>query len=395
MKKTIIFLGCSELQIPAIKWAKDSGLLVILCDINSNSPGKEFADEFINIGGDNIEELAELAIQKSKEFDILSAYCGSDFGLRSVAKINKVLNLKCLPEEVVEASLNKAKTKEILINKKIATPKGIVLKEFDTFKNDIELPLVVKPLDGSGSRGVTYVRKFNDIQEAIKEARTVSCDILIEEAIIGDHIDVSGFYANEKFYPGGQLDRYFSPLPFRYPIYGLQPPKSVDQDKIYEILEQSCNALGINWGPVKADIINTKKGPFIIEVTPRFHGDVSTSFVCKKTYDLSPIQQWFDWLSNSKLPNREMFKSSKKVSGWAGIFASKVGTIKEIRGLKFLKEVPFFSDFLIRRNIGSSINSIRDNNALVGFVFATSHSYYDTERSLKEMIDKIEIIIEE
>ena len=57
--------------------------------------------------------------------------------------------------------------------------------------------------------------------------------------------------------------------------------------------------------------------------------------------------------------------------------------------------MPFFSDFLIRRDIGSSINSIRDNNALVGFVFATSHSYYDTERSLKEMIDKIEIIMEE
>ena len=67
--------------------------------------------------------------------------------------------------------------------------------------------------------------------------------------------------------------------------------------------------------------------------------------------------------------------------------------INKIRGLKSLKDVPYFSDYLIRRGEGSSIKSTRDNNALVGFVFAKGNTYNDIERSLKQMTGKIEIVV--
>lgn len=396
MKKALIFLGCSDLQIPAIKWAKEAGLSIILCDVNPNSPGRAFADEYINIGGDEVERLIKYALTKKDKYNVVSAYCGSDFGLKSVAAINNALNLKGLSNEVVELSLNKAKTKIILEKNGIATPKGILLAASQNFnKEEIPMPLIVKPLDGSGSRGVTYVDQNSNLDDAIIEARLISNDIIIEEAIDGDHIDVSGFFAENKFYPGGQLDRFFSPLPLRYPTWGVQPPKYVNQDDIYKLLEDSCKALGIDWGPVKADIINTKNGPKIIEVTPRFHGDVSTSFVCNHSYEISPIKQWFEWLSNEKLPKKNLFVDHKNISGWAGIFAKKIGKLKNITGLNTLKEIPNFNGYLIRRNQGSEIYSIRDNTAIIGFVFATGSSYSEVQKSLTSIIKNIHVEIEE
>ena len=114
MKKALIFLGCSDLQMPAIKWAKEVGFSIILCDANVNSPGRTLADEYINIGGNEVEKLIKYALTKKDKYNILSAYCGSDFGLKSVAAINIALNLKGLLNEVVELSLNKAETKIIL-----------------------------------------------------------------------------------------------------------------------------------------------------------------------------------------------------------------------------------------------------------------------------------------
>ena len=395
MTRAIIYLGCSELQLPGVKWAKEAGLSIILCDENLNSPGIKYADEFCNIGGEDIESLLNFVTTKKDDYEIVSAYCGSDFGLRAVSILNQKLGLDGLEINVVELALNKSETKKVLNKNNILTPKGVLLGKNETFdKSLIPLPLIIKPLDGSGSRGVTYINNYSESDNAIDIARAISDDILIEEVLEGDHIDVSGFFAEDKFFPGGQLDRFFSPLPLRYPVWGAQPPKQVNQEKIYKLLEQSCRALGINWGPVKADIINTKDGPAILEVTPRFHGDVSTSYVCNLTYGLSPIFQWFMWLSKGNLPSGNLFNKHDHIFGWAGIFADKVGKINSIQGIDSLQNIKNYQGCIIRRKEGSIISSVRDNTAIIGFVFASGDSHSELEESLNDIKKNIYIDIE-
>ena len=114
-----------------LKGVKEAGLSIILCDKNLNSPGIKYADEFCNIGGEDIESLLNFVTTKKDDYEIVSAYCGSDFGLRAVSILNQKLGLDGLEINVVELSFNKSETK-ILNKNNILTPKGVLLGKNET-----------------------------------------------------------------------------------------------------------------------------------------------------------------------------------------------------------------------------------------------------------------------
>ena len=152
--------------------------------------------------------------------------------------------------------------------------------------------------------------------------------------------------------------------------------------------------MGILSGPVKADIILTDHGPFIIEITPRLHGEVSSSFVCNLTYGTSPVKQWINWISSKKLPDEQAFHKESCYSGWAGIFCNRSGTLKNIKGIQKTKEIDGIEDVLIRRGIGSHFKSTTDNTALIGFLFASAQSARDVMNIFQEAMKTIEIDME-
>ena len=224
MDNAVLFIGGSELQLPAIRWAKEAGLRVLLSDTNSNPIALPYADCFAQISGDDSASLAQYALEQSNHFKIQSAYCGSDFGIKSVSYVNQSLGLPALSLASIDIIMDKYKANSILRDAGISVPAGFMLQDNESPPLDIKFPVIVKPTQGSGSRGVTFVESRSFLYPAIKLARSISSDILIEEFVIGKHIDVSGFFASGQFFPGGQLDRYFSQLPNRFPTWGCQPP---------------------------------------------------------------------------------------------------------------------------------------------------------------------------
>ncbi len=398
MDKAVLCIGGSELQRPTLCWAKQSGLRVLLTDTGAAPPTRDLADEFAQIPGDDADSLTAQAIAWSKHYNIVSAYCGGDFGLVSVARIHQTLGLPGLDPVLVLASLNKARANAILRAAGLPVPAGQVLPpdaELDVEK--IALPAVVKPVDGSGSRGVTLISKASDLANAVATARSVSPEILIESVVEGHHIDVSGFFAAERFFPGGQLDRYFSPLPNRYPVWGCQPPGVLDkgeQQQVYDLLEQAARALGLAWGPVKADVIWSAQGPVLIEVTPRFHGDVSTSFVCPLAYGTSPVEQWFRWLAGRSLSDADGLKRCISMAGWAGIFPERTGVIRTIEGLDKAEALPGIAGVLVRRRPGSRIAVLSDNRAVIGFVFARGADASEVYAKLQAALTEIRVVIQ-
>lgn len=385
MDKAIFFIGGSVLQIPSINVATSLGLRTLLTDIRPNCEARGLADAFKHIGGDEIERLIEAAQLWSREFDICGVFCNNDFGLPAVAAINHALGLCKDQRSAVETCLDKARAKSIMRAEGLPTPEGVIVPSgVELEPAAINMPAIVKPLDGSGSRGVRYVEQRELLDDAVAAAREVSTDILIEHAIDGRHIDVSGFFANDTFYKAGQLDRFFSPLPYRYPVSGCQPP-SIDeelQNKIYQLLEAAARAIGIDYGPIKADIIIDANGPQIIEVTPRFHGDVSTFFVCEACYGDNAGRAWFSFLKDAESWQPADFDRGDRSAAWVGIFAPRSGQISDIQIDKERLDKENVQ-FVQRKSIGDKIVSLTDNTAVVGFLIGGGSSDDD-------VIDKIE-----
>ena len=397
LDRAIVMIGGGKLQMPALQWAREAGLKVLLIDKNMASNNGLNAAEFLNASGDNSEQIENFVFKIKDKYNIVGCYCGSDFGLKSVAKLNEMLGIEGPGLQSVHDCLNKEEAKNKMKQAGLPVVEGSTYEELPSnLSNNFLFPLIVKPLDSSGSRGVSVAMNEKQLKSAFSNAKKFNAKVLVENYLEGSHIDISGIFINKKFFPGGILDRFFSPLPYRVPIYGIQPSSisQKQQKELYSLLKKAAKSLGILSGPVKADIILTDYGPFIIEITPRLHGEVSSSFVCNLTYGTSPVKQWINWISSKKLPDEQAFHKESCYSGWAGIFCNRSGTLKNIKGIQKTKEIDGIEDVLIRRDIGSHFKSTTDNTALIGFLFASAQSARDVMNIIQEAMKTIEIDME-
>lgn len=392
--KALLIIGGSELQIPSLLQAKKLGLKILLSDVNENAPGRRVSDEYLQVDGTDSANLMKKVKILQEQYEVLGAYCANDFGLISVAKINQKLQLNTAKPKQVAICQNKIQAKKILSKAGIATPNGRAYRKYDEVNtSDLEFPIIVKPSQGSGSRGVSYVEDTRCLKLAMNKAFEVSQELLIEQAIEGRQFDINGFFADGSFFEAGQLERYFSPLPNRVPIWGEQPARisQKNSQKMYDLLRKSAEVLKINDGPVKADIILADSGPQLIEISPRFHGDISTFFVSELAYGFSPTKFWFQWLTTKTLPNPTLREQGKIVAGWKGIFPTSTGRIRKIK----LPETCKNSQIVLCKKENDYINTLTDNTSVIGFIVAQAENRKELRARLIGVRKKIKITIED
>jgi len=390
-RDAIIMLGGSRLQMPIFELAKTIGFAVILIDEFFGCRLKHMSDEFINVSCSDTKKILELISPLKKNYNIKGAYCGNDFGLFTVANINYELGIAPDISKNTLTSLDKIATKKILNDHCIPTPQHWIDNNAkNIFEKDY--PVVVKPVDSSGSRGVSFVSDNKLLENAIDKALRFGKNALIEKAIIGRHFDVSGYFADGKFYPAGQLERFFTAPPDCTPTWGYQPPL-IDKDQYeenYILLESAARALGIEFGPVKADIISNDIGAYVIEVTPRFHGEISTFYVANKVYDYNVIEAWFQFLKSGMINDLNNFSDPKRYCGWKSLFADKVGNFSKLD----IGQISYDMEIIQTKPIGSKIIDINSNLGVVGFLVASGASKAEVQKILSDSLDEVKMWFE-
>lgn len=389
MQKTLIYIGASQLQLPAIAWVKEAGLRVVVTDLNKSAPGIALADDYEQIGGTDVEGLLALAHKIDKHGVLAGCYCGSDFGLSAVAAIGAEFSVPAVTSETVAKALDKVAATRILHEAGVTVPQGgsaSAFEELRTLADSLGYPLFVKPTDSSGSRGVRSVDNLVELEAAFNAAKYFSDTVMIETVIEGEHIDVNGLFVNGTFFPCGLLDRFFSPKPFSYPVWGREPCAldASQQQRVYDVVEVGARALGIDQGPVKADVIVSEDGPVVLEISPRFHGDVSTSFVTPLATGNSAPRAWFAHLAGEPFEHLLPRESGQRIAGWMGIFPEQPGTFSSLTGIEIAKQLPGITEVLQLKKTGYSIDAIADNLAVMGFIWGQG----DSPKELKTNLDR-------
>ncbi|MBR3408697.1 MAG: ATP-grasp domain-containing protein [Paludibacteraceae bacterium] len=276
-------LGGSLYQTYAIKEAKRLGYYVITCDYCPNNPGHQFADEYHNVSTTDKDAVLNLA--QELHVDGIVAYA-SDPAAPTAAYVAEKLGLPTSPYKSVEILSNKDLFRDFLQKNGFNCPKAKGYTKAEHAKGDIhlfQLPVMVKPVDSSGSKGITKLTDWANLDAAIEEALSYSRSkrFLIEEFIVkkghqisGDAFSVDGklaFYSfgNEFYDPN--CDKDFAPL-------GECWPFQMDQRYIEDLAEQLqrlFTLLGMRSNAYNVEaIVGKDDNVYLLEVAARSGGSL-------------------------------------------------------------------------------------------------------------------------
>ena len=286
MMKKILLLGGSAQQLVAIRSAKELGYYTVVMDYLPDNPGQYEADKFYGESTTDVEAVYRIA--KEEKVDGILAYA-SDPAALPAAIVAERLGLPTNPAKSVEILGLKYPWREFLQTNGFACPKHLSfhpetpISEIKEKAKDFTFPLVVKPTDSSGSKGVTMLESWEGLEKAICWANEYSRNkvLLIEEFIQRGFPSVVGgdiFVWDGKVVLYGEMeclrDMHNSPL---IPIGEKKPLCASEKQKanIYSELQRIVTALDIRFGELNIEIILDKNdNVHFLELGPRAGGNM-------------------------------------------------------------------------------------------------------------------------
>lgn len=282
--KKILLLGGSAQQIIAIKTAKRLGYYTVLCDFLEDNPGQYEADKFYLVSTTDKEAVLDVA--QKEHVDGVLAYA-SDPAAPTAAYVAEKMKLSGSPYQSVEILCNKDKFRSFLEKHHFCTPKAKGYNSIDEALKDIKegifrFPIIVKPVDSSGSKGVSQIDCVEEAKDNVEYAMKYSRGhkIIVEEfvekfgyQIAGDGLSIDGklvfrYFANDHFNP--KCRNPFVPISASFP-YNM--PVEV-QDKIHAEIQRLLDILQMKTTTYNFDIrIDKDYNVYLMEVAPRDGGN--------------------------------------------------------------------------------------------------------------------------
>lgn len=185
-QKRLMLLGGIRYLIPVIKAAHEQGYYVITADYLPDNIAHKYSDEYVNVS--IIDKEAVLKVAKEKEIDGIMSF-GVDPGVIAASYVQNQLELPSFgPYESVEILQNKDKFRQFLADNGFNVPKSkgfSSIEEAMANREWFEFPVIVKPTDSAGSKGVTRVDCFEELHPALEYAfaHSIKGNVIVEEFI--------------------------------------------------------------------------------------------------------------------------------------------------------------------------------------------------------------------
>lgn len=279
-------LGGSAQQVVAIKAAKGLGYYTVLCDYLPDNPGQYYADKYYQESTTDVEAVYNIA--KIENVSGILAYA-SDPAALPAAIVCERLGLPTNPAKSVGILGLKHPWRKFLKENGFACPKAEIftpqttLKDFKCLIKDFSFPIVIKPTDSSGSKGVTVLHNIIEFDNAVKWADSYSRNkILIVEEFIS-----RGFpylIGGDIFVWNGEIVLYGEMSCLRddagkglIPIGKKKPSglNEIQRKNVHDELQRLISILGIQFGELNLEILLDKENNVhFLELGPRAGGNM-------------------------------------------------------------------------------------------------------------------------
>lgn len=277
-----MILGGSRYALPVIEAAKKLGIYTITADYLPDNIAHKYSDEYVNVS--IIDKEATFEAAKRLEIDGIVSF-GCDPGVATAAYVAQNMGLPFQGSyESTSILQDKGLFRKFLTDNNFNCPHAKRYENIEEPFKDIDFftwPVIVKPTDSAGSKGVTKVNKPEDLREAIK----IALDGAHNGAfIIEDFLTFEGYHSStDPFTVDGELkfatysDQLFDPEadnPYT-PAYIIWPSsmKQEHQDELTREIQRLMNLLDMKTGIYNIETCVANNGkPYIMEVSPRGGG---------------------------------------------------------------------------------------------------------------------------
>jgi phosphoribosylamine-glycine ligase len=384
MKKIILLAGGHD-QISLIEELRSiyQGVEIILIDYFDNPPSKKYSDRHIKVS--TLDKALVLKIAKEEKAELVITAC-TDQAILTMAYVSEKLGLKCyLSYEQAMNVTNKFYMKSLMKKAGIPTARYIVVNypnEF--FANKITYPIVVKPSDNNGSKGIFKVFSEEELKLAITEAFNFSRGkkVIIEEFKTGEEFSIDAFLFNghpkiiiaTRYRKIRSNEHGFTILQSFYPCIF----SSVVENKIYRIIKQIGIAFKLDNTPLFLQILVDNDEINVIEFSARTGGGSKLHFIRDLT-GVNIIQNLLD-ITFGRTPCLNI----KKVALYAAMnfIYTKPGVFCGISNIEELKTKKIVHDYYYYKTTGMEILSSQYSADRPAGFFVLAN----TEQELKDKI---------
>ncbi|WP_066190744.1 ATP-binding protein [Gracilibacillus timonensis] len=397
--KRLLILGGSRISCEIVRKAQEMGIYTMVTDWYplEKSPAKQLADEYFMTSTADIPAMVNLI--KSKKIDgVITGF--TDSVLPYYAEICEEAGIPCYgTREQFEALTNKNTYKKLckVFDVPVVDEYQISEEDLNTDKLDhITYPVLVKPADNSGARGISICNNKEELITNYNKALKFSQknEILVERYITGEEVTVFYTLQDGEIYLSGIGDRHVKhnqddviPLPVAYTFPSVYTKSYVENTdpKVKDMFK----SLGMQNGMVFMQCLVEDDNCIIYDIGYRLTGTLEYKLL-EQVCGYNPLQMMIEHSLTGV--NTEMKLKEKATSYWKEIgfnvsFLIKPGVIKKIEGLDEIKAIPNVLDAVLAHEEGEEIpNSARGTlKQIVLRVFATA----ENKNELTELLDTI------
>ena len=399
--KKILLLGGSAAQLIAIERAKELGYYTVLCDYLPDNPGQYIADSFYLVS--TTDKSAVLEVAMKEQINGIVAY-SSDPAAPTAAYVANKMGLPGMDYNVVRHFCEKQLFRKFLESHNFNVPQSIEIKNPDNLKqidcSKLHFPVIVKPTDSSGSKGITVLDSTEGLIEALKYAEQYSRNktLIIEEFIVRDHpyvIEAEIFTLNGKVVSWGLInsirDKESNPLlpsAYSYPLEMSAERKALVKSEVSRLIAATGNTSGAFNIEM---IIDAHNRLFFLDAGPRNGGNMLPEFIsmiARKDIVTATLKT-----AMGDTENLDVSLDGEEGGFWGlGVLhTSKAGTYT---GIEYSRQA---KDSLLRESIqkelGEAVHPFERCNDLVGLNFFHFKSKEEMDEVMCHMNKTMKVIL--
>ncbi len=387
-KKAVLIFGVGPLQESIIGRAKKMGLYTVGIDPAADAVCRDAVDAFEVVGGQDFERTCAV-VEKYRIDAIVTA--ATDKPLVMMARIAEKYSFPFYSVETAQWSTDKFQMKQRFIEGGVPCAKGRLVKSVDE-TNDMVFPVIVKPRDNSGSRGVKLCRSKEELKISMSEAFEVSKldTVLVEEYIEGPEYSIEGLHFDGKAEVIQFTEKKTTKFPYNVELGHIQPANLTEDQKntICEILVNIGKALKFKNCPSHTELKINERGIFVIETSPRLGGDYITSTLTP----LSTGVNLEDLLLHISLGDKISVEPKQIQYSGVRFFAYEEGLkVIHVLDVDSIKAWPNVVDFSFTLKEGDKVNRITSSLNRYGQLILVASS----KEFMEKTFDKYEKTIKE
>jgi biotin carboxylase len=391
---TVVVIGAGPFQVPAITEAKRLGYVVVAIDGDANAVGFKDADQHFVVNVKDAEACLEV-IRPLKPVAVLAL--AAEVAVVTVAKVCAALGLPGISPEAALNSTNKKRMRECFLKAGLPSPQFIPLQDtidLSLKATSVGYPLVLKPADSAGSRGVSIVEKEEQLQDAYTHAHhySTSGEVLMEEYMPGIEISVEACVQNGEVTILALSDKIRTPWPYPLDtrvIFPSNKPADI-QDRAKEIAVKAIRACGINNAVIHMEMMVTPEGPKLVELAARGAGFHVFSKMLGWVCGINTVEM----LINISLGKKVQLDHLQQRGAVLSFPPAKSGIVKSIEGVDAVRTFEGIQDAALYISPGDQVNVLKSGSDRIGHVISYGKDREDALRiaDTAERMLKIEII---